>query len=313
MVRMCLPSTFMAFHVGWVSHSLNPSYKCIQMSIDYAAEYNNRARIANGDEILARMARGSAEYRAQAAARRPGDMNLCYGSTERQIIDLFRADAGPEAPLALFIHGGFWRSLDPTHFSQIAEGLNRRGVDVALAGYDLCPQVAIRQIIEEMRQACLYLWARFGKRLLVFGHSAGGHLAAALFATDWTKHGAPADLVPVATGISGVYELAPLIHTPMNEDFHLDEAEAVRQSPLYWAPPAGRPFDVIVGEKESNEFLRQSRTLTEAWGKAGVVTRYEAPPGANHFTVIEPLADPASPMVERLVALTASSATRSRQ
>jgi arylformamidase len=272
------------------------------MPIDYAAEYNNRARIANGDEILARMARGSAGYRARVLTRRPADLNLRYGATTRQIIDLFRADGGGDAPLAVFIHGGFWRTLDPTHFSQVARGLNGRGIDVALAGYDLCPQVTIGQIVEEMRQACLYLWTRFGKRLLVLGHSAGGHLAAALFATDWEQHGAPADLVPVATGISGVYELAPLIHTPMNEDFHLTESEARRQSPLYWRPPAGRPFDVIVGDAESSEFLRQSRALADAWGKAGVLTRYDTP-AANHFTVIEPLADPASAMVERLAVL----------
>jgi arylformamidase len=274
------------------------------MSIDYAAEYNNRARIAGGDEILARMAKGSADYRALALARWPDDMSLRYGTTERQFIDLFRAESAGNAPLAMFIHGGFWRSLDPTHFSQVARGLNGRGIDVALAGYDLCPQVSIGAIVGQMRQACLYLWGRFGKRILVFGHSAGGHLAAALFATDWEHLGAPTDLVPVATGISGVYELAPLMHTPMNDDFRLDLEEANRLSPLYWHPPAGRPFDVIVGDAESSEFLRQSRTLADVWGKAGVVTRYEAR-SANHFTVIEPLAEPASPMVERLAALAA--------
>jgi len=274
------------------------------VSIDYAAEYNNWARIAGGDEILARMAKGSADYRALALARWPDDMSLRYGTTERQFIDLFRAESAGNAPLAMFIHGGFWRSLDPTHFSQVARGLNGRGIDVALAGYDLCPQVSIGAIVGQMRQACLYLWGRFGKRILVFGHSAGGHLAAALFATDWEHLGAPTDLVPVATGISGVYELAPLMHTPMNDDFRLDLEEANRLSPLYWHPPAGRPFDVIVGDAESSEFLRQSRTLADVWGKAGVVTRYEAP-SANHFTVIEPLAEPASPMVERLAALAA--------
>ena len=274
------------------------------MPIDYAAEYNNRARIAGGDEILARMAKGSADYRALALARWPDDMSLRYGTTERQFIDLFRAESAGNAPLAMFIHGGFWRSLDPTHFSQVARGLNGRGIDVALAGYDLCPQVSIGAIVGQMRQACLYLWGRFGKRILVFGHSAGGHLAAALFATDWEHLGAPTDLVPVATGISGVYELAPLMHTPMNDDFRLDLEEANRLSPLYWHPPAGRPFDVIVGDAESSEFLRQSRTLADVWGKAGVVTRYEAP-SANHFTVIEPLAEPATPMVERLAALAA--------
>ena len=98
------------------------------MPIDYAAEYNNRARIADGDEILARMARGSAGYRARVLTRRPADLNLRYGATTRQIIDLFRADGGGDAPLAVFIHGGFWRSLDPTHFSQVAKGLNGRGI-----------------------------------------------------------------------------------------------------------------------------------------------------------------------------------------
>jgi arylformamidase len=272
------------------------------MTIDYAAEYNNRARIPDGDEILGRILRRSVAYRERALARQPEDINIRYGATERQVIDLFRAEAA-EAPVAMFIHGGFWRSLDPTHFSQVAAGLNGRGVHVALAGYDLCPQVSIGDIVEEMRAACLYLWRRFAKRVLVFGHSAGGHLAATLFATDWQKLGAPPDLVPVATGISGVYELAPLIHTPMNEDFRLDEPTAVRLSPLYWTPPAGRPFDVIVGALESNEFLRQSRTMAQRWGEAGVLTRYDAPAGANHFNVIEPLADPASPMVERLVEL----------
>ena len=152
------------------------------MTIDYAAEYNNRARIPDGDEILGRILRGSVAYRERALARQPEDINLRYGATERQVIDLFRAEAA-DAPVAMFIHGGFWRSLDPTHFSQVAAGLNARGVHVALAGYDLCPQVSIGDIVEEMRAACLYLWRRFAKRLLVFGHSAGGHLAAAMFAT----------------------------------------------------------------------------------------------------------------------------------
>src|SRR5215475_10737521 len=136
------------------------------MPIDYAAEYNNRARIANADEILARILQGSTAYRAQAAARRPEDLNLRYGATPRQVIDLFRSDAGPDAPLAMFIHGGFWRSLDPTHFSQVAKGLNGRGIDIALAVYDLCPQVSIGAIVGQMRQACLYLWGRFGRRIL---------------------------------------------------------------------------------------------------------------------------------------------------
>jgi hypothetical protein len=86
----------------------------------------------------------------------------------------------------------------------------------------------------------------------------------------------------------------------MNEDFHLTESEARRQSPLYWRPPAGRPFDVIVGDAESSEFLRQSRARGRL-SKAGVRTRYDAP-AANHYRD-RPWGDPASAMVERLAVL----------
>ena len=85
----------------------------------------------------------------------------------------------------MFIHGGYWRSLEPSSFSQMARGLNARGVTVAVPGYDLCPQVTIGDIIAQAQAACIYLWRRFGRRIMVSGHSAGGHLAACMVATDW--------------------------------------------------------------------------------------------------------------------------------
>ena len=82
--------------------------------------------------------------------------------------------------------------------------------------------------------------------------------------------------------------------------FHLDDGEAARLSPLLWPAPAGRTLDAVVGAEESGEYLRQGRALAEAWGAAGVRTRFEALPGANHFTVVAPLADPDSAMTRRL-------------
>jgi arylformamidase len=273
------------------------------MSIDYEAEYNNRARVKDHPEILARMAEAANAWRAQTTADGRIDPGLRYGQSPRQFVDIFFSAAGKDAPLAMFIHGGYWRSLEPTTFSSAARGLNERGVTVALAGYDLCPQVSIGEIIAQMEAACLFLWSRLGKRILVYGHSAGGHLAAAMLATDWKKRGAPAGLVPSAMSISGLFDLAPMIATSMNADFKLDQAAARRTSPLFWPPPAGRVLDAVVGGDESSEFLRQSRIIAEGWGAAGVTTRYEAVAGANHFTVIEPLADAGSAMVRRLTEL----------
>jgi arylformamidase len=228
---------------------------------------------------------------------------ISYGATPREIIDLF--DARPDAPLAVFIHGGWWRNFEPALFSHMAGGLNAHGVGVAVPGYNLCPQVRIADIVEEMRRALLALWRRYGKRMLVLGHSAGGHLTAAMMATDWPARdaSAPADLVPSGYAISGVFDLVPLMQVSMNEDFRLDEDGAKKISPVLWPAPRAGALDAVVGALESNEFLRQSRIIADAWGKAGVATRYQEVAGANHFTVLDPLTDASSAMVTRLLAL----------
>jgi arylformamidase len=155
------------------------------MSIDYEAEYNNRARVPEHPDIFARWAREAEDYRAEAMQERRAELGLRYGSTLRQFIDLFSPKGIVTAPLALFLHGGYWRSLEPSLFSQVARGVNAHGVAVAVVGYDLCPQVTIAEIIDQVRHACLFLWLRSAQRMMVFGHSAGGHLAGALVATDW--------------------------------------------------------------------------------------------------------------------------------
>jgi arylformamidase len=270
--------------------------------IDYEAEYDNRARVPEHPRIFARWAADSQAYRARLPAALQA--RIGYGATTREIIDLF--DVRPGAPLAVFIHGGWWRTFDPSMFSHYAAGLNAHGVGVALAGYNLCPQVSIAEIIEEARRAALALWRRYHQRMLVFGHSAGGHLTAALLATDWPALDAtaPADMVATGCAISGVFDLAPLVHVSMNKDLRLDPNSAQKSSPVLWPAPGGRVLDAVVGADESSEFLRQSRLIADVWGKAGVATRYEAVTGANHFTVLDPLADPDSAMVARLVALT---------
>ena len=274
-------------------------------AIDYEAEYNNRARVPDHQEIFAGWARDAEEYRLLAMEERRAELGLAYSSTPRQFIDLFWPTAEEKAPLALFIHGGYWKSLEPAQFSQVARGLNARGIGVAVAGYNLCPTVTISDIIEEMRHACLFLWQRTGQRILVYGHSAGGHLAAAMVATDWHQlyPKMPADFIPAGYAISGLYDLTPLLQVASASDIGLDADEARRASPILWPAPAGRTFDAVVGADESSEFLRQSRDVAEVWKKGGADTRYEEIPGANHFNILAPLSDPNSAMVSRLVEL----------
>jgi arylformamidase len=275
------------------------------MAIDWEAEYNNRARVPEHPDIFARWVRDAAAYRAEAGGDGRAEIGLKYGPSARQTVDIFKPKGGAGGPVAMFVHGGYWRSLEPASFSQMARGMNAHGVTVAVSGYDLCPQVSIGRIIEQTQAACLFLWKRLGRRIMVSGHSAGGHLAACMVATDWKKldPGAPADLVPCGYAVSGVFDLAPRLHLANNADFKLDAAEARRISPLFWPVARGRALDAVVGGNESSEFLRQSRIIADGWRERGAETRYEAVPGMNHFTVCDAMTEPASAMTRRLVEL----------
>jgi len=262
--------------------------------IDYEVEYNNRARVPENPELMAGWARDAAAYRAQRAPR-----SMVYGPGKRNTIDLFAGEA--DAPIVVFIHGGYWQALDGSSFSHCARGLNAHGIGVAVPTYHLCPQATIDMIIQEMRAATREL-ARFGRPLVISGHSAGGHLAACLLATDWPDYDAslPKDVVIAAYAISGLFDLVPLIGTSINKALGLDKTAAKAASPLFWPPPMGGKLDAVVGANESAEYHRQSQAIAAQWGEAGVTTRFGTVSDANHFTAIAPLADPDSPMVARL-------------
>ena len=270
---------------------------------DLETQYSPRITVPDHAEIFARWAREAEDYRAETLKAGRAELGLSYGDTPRQFIDLFLPEAGETAPLVVFIHGGYWRAMDPSFHSYHARGLNGRGFAVAVVGYDLCPIVTIADIIEQIRRACIFLWQRLGRRMLVSGHSAGGHLTAATVATDWPAlyPKAPGDLVPVGYAISGLFDVTPLVALSINQDLRLTPEEARRISPLFWPLPPGRTLDAAVGDLESDAFKWQSRTVAQTWqGKAQ--TRYAEFPG-NHFTVIDALADPANAMVARIAEL----------
>ena len=257
---------------------------------DLEAGYNNRAACPDHPAV---MARWKADAEVARAAHPP--TVLSYGVGPRETIDLFEAGSG--APVVAFIHGGYWQALDPSWFSWIALPLLARGIGVAIPGYDLCPQVTLATIVEQMRAATALLTERAGKPPILVGHSAGGHLAACLLSEGRAEH---------AVSISGVFDLRPLVHTSINTALRLDADEAARLSPLGWTVPEGAILDCIVGGGETTEFIRQSRMMTEAWGAGGANTRFEALSDLDHFTVLDPLGDPNSALVRRIADLALS-------
>ncbi len=153
-------------------------------------------------------------------------------------------------------------------------------------------------LVEQVRNAAAFVALRHGRPLLAIGHSAGGHLAAMLLATDWPfTRGLSRGTVRAALPISGLFDLPPLTHTTVNDALRLTEAEARKLSPLHLPSPF-LPLHAVVGSLEGVEYMRQTRSIAEAWDGT-----WESVQDANHFTIVAPLADPASSLVTMAVGL----------
>lgn len=268
--------------------------------MDLDVEYDNAGRVPDFPEIVAQWQRDAKSYREQSDSQ----LDLAYGDNQRQKVDVFGIDKKDEKPLVVFIHGGYWRALGRETFSHMARGLNQRGFGVLVPSYQLCPAVSIDDIITDLRLLCAWAWRTYQRKLVVTGHSAGGHLSAAMVATDWREYELPGDLVSAGLGISGLYDLRPLMATKLNVDLKLDDAMARKTSPLLWPTPVEKRFEAWVGGDESTEFIRQSDTVAACWSGAGVSARSVVVPNKNHFTVIADLVDADSNMTKMIANLT---------
>lgn len=266
------------------------------MSAYYDRQYNARAMIPDHAQIFERGARRSEEARANLPCR----LDIPYGASAAEKLDIFPAEGRSEA-LLVFIHGGYWRSRDKSDFSYLAPAFTRRRVALVLPNYGLCPTVGIEDIVKQNLLAIAWLWhhgAHHGVhpgRLYVAGHSAGAQLAAMMLAARWNTYmpELPYNLVKGGLAVSGIYDLEPLVHAPfVNADLKLDRALARKLSPVNIPPATSAPLYTAVGGDESEEFKRQNALIARSWRHAfaGDIPM----PGCNHLTVLEQLADPDS-------------------
>jgi arylformamidase len=289
-------------------------------TIEYTPEfvergYNNRAAVADHPRWLAHFPEASAKARAALAPK----LDLRFGPGPKETLDLFLPTVRAKGTF-LFLHGGYWRMLDKSDFSFVAAPFIAQGFAVAVANYDLCPDVSIAAIVDEARHAVSWL-ARDGAahganpdRIVVGGHSAGGHLAAMLLTTDWAALGLARDPIAGAVSLSGVHDLAPMVQFSFNADFRLDAAEAARLSPVFMTPRSRVPLLLAVGADETSEFIRQTRILWDAW-PINRPPGARAPlliPGRHHFSVVVDYADPDSALTRATLALFADPEDHSR-
>jgi len=252
------------------------------------AEFALRQRHPERDEVYDGHRRRSEALRARGRC----ELDQRYGAGPRCLLDVFPAGAG--APVLFFVHGGYWRALDKSDVSFIAEPFQRAGITVVMPGYDLDPVVRVGDIVDQVRAAFAWVVDRIvPRRIVVAGHSAGGQLAAML-ALDQAKRGRG----PIVglVGVSGVFDLRPLLRTSINGDLSLSKQAAAAASPLLRLralPPAVPlvPLLAVVGGDETQGFKLWSADFVAAWQARGAPATLVEPAGRSHFTILDTLAE----------------------
>jgi arylformamidase len=280
-------------------------------------DYSPSTRVDDVAPHLARYAADSARARDELTVHR----ELRCGPLPEWTLDLFPAPR-PDAPLLVFVHGGYWQELSKNEAAFAARDLVAAGVSFAALGYGLAPRYPLTEITaatgEALRRICtepeLLPLPVAPREVHLAGHSAGAHLVASalLDTASWRRCGArPADVIASATLLSGVYDVRPLRHTYINDALGMNEAEARACSPLLRLPDAftGELPDLpelllALGENETGAFARQQRALAEAARRAGARVTELVAPGRHHFDLPFDLGDPATPLgaeVTRLI------------
>lgn len=273
------------------------------MSHDRAAldaEYNNRAKVKDAMDWIARYGAESARARAEL----PMSFDVPYGPHHAERLDVFPAARREPAPVHVFVHGGYWHRLDKADFSFVARGLRPAGAVTVVVNYGLIPAIDMDTLVRQCRSAVAWVHAHardFGgdpARLFVSGHSAGGHLTAMLLATDWAAFGRPADTIKGGLAISGLYDLEPIRLCYLNDVLALTPETARRNSPLTLPAPRAGSLILALGGDEGPEYHRQTDALAAAWGvKAGDVLDMA---GHNHFSIVSELENPFSPLARAI-------------
>lgn len=257
------------------------------------------------EELLERFFKFCEEVTEKVRKTVDCELNVPYGPTERAKYDIYGSDLPKDAPIFIFIHGGYWQefSKDLTGFS--VPFFVENNIKVITVGYDLCPNVKLGDIVAEIKSAVAqilkYAANSGSKYVCIAGHSAGAHLAACLLHDDnWinrmTQQGYFKLLKKIIL-ISGIYNLKPIVDTSYaialnltDEEIEtfsistLDEAKDHRISDL--------KVVVAVGDCDSPVFVDETRQYAQKIISIVDNVEYLLLKDIDHFDIVEKLLDP---------------------
>jgi arylformamidase len=265
-------------------------------------QFNPRVSVPEFPELARQRAKASAEVRRSMKSF----LNVPYGDTPRQVLDIFPAEQSG-GPVLVFLHGGYWRGGSKDDNCGFVPTFINRGVNVVIIEYDLCPAVTVTEIVRQARGAIAWTYRNIRRyngdplRLYVSGHSAGAHLTAMALAHDWEKEGLPRDLIKGAVPTSGVYDLAMVMHVSVNDEIRMTPEIAKENSPFLHRPFPVCPVVVAVGGGEPRGWQQMSEEYFRFCQECGLDCEYLVVPGANHYTLSDHLADPKSPLAQAML------------
>jgi arylformamidase len=257
------------------------------------AQYSPSSRVQDLSWFLAEYAHRSEAARSGSQVR----VGLRYGTGARETLDYFPAGA-PDAPLHVYVHGGYWQELSKDESAFAAPGFAAQGINFVALGYGLAPECSLDEIVAQVRGGLAWLLSRSGelgfdpRRVFLSGSSAGAHLVAMALLPGWVPGGGhPADLFAGAVLLSGIYDLEPLLPTYVNAKIGMDAVVARRNSPIFALPDRLPPVIVARGGVETEEFARQHEEFVLAIAERGGAAQDLVIERRNHFDLPFDLGD----------------------
>lgn len=263
---------------------------------DWDDAFNNMGHVKGSDALPGFWAARAAQYRNGSNRI---DLDIPYGKTDRDVLDLVRPDCAPKG-LLVFVHGGFWMRLDKSYWTDLAEGPRALGWAVCIPSYTLTPVARISEITKQIATAIEKAGDMIKGPIHLAGHSAGGHLVTRMLCVDSPLSGQTMDRIQKTVSISGIHDLRPLLETEMNQTLRLTEDEAIAESVVLKRPVAGSRMTAWVGSDERPEFLRQSQLLAMMWDGLNARTSLKIDAGHNHFTILEGMKSAETPISRAL-------------
>jgi len=236
-----------------------------------------------------------------------------YGPTPIEALDIYRAD-GPDAPVAIFVHGGAWRAGSAADFAYQAEMFVRAGVHHVVLDFASVDELKgdLMAMVEQVRRAVAWVWrnaASFGgdpDRIYLTGHSSGAHIGGCVATCDWSRFGVPQTVLKGALLASGMYDLTPVRLSKRSEYVRFSDAVVEELSAIRHIDRLACPLVLAYGTHESPEFIRQSRDFAAAVAAAGKPVETIVAANYNHFEIGETLANPYGVLGRAVLAMIAA-------